>query len=107
MMYGYGPGSELNLDESQQKKMTQIQDDLRKKHWELMGKMNDEYAKLRDLYFADKRDPEAIGKQLQQVFDLRRQMMVDSIDAQNRMEALLTTEQKKQMRKYYGHGWMW
>lgn len=106
MMYGYGQGSMLNLDESQQKKMTQIQDELRKKHWDLMGKMNDEYAKLRDLYLADKRDPEAIGKQLQRVYDLRRQMMVDSVEAQNRMEALLTDEQKKQMRNSYGSGGM-
>ena len=45
MMGGHDPGSMLNLDESQQKKITQIQDELRKKHWGLMGKMNDEYAK--------------------------------------------------------------
>jgi Spy/CpxP family protein refolding chaperone len=106
MMNGNGPGSGLNLDESQQKKMTQIQDELRKKHWELMGKMNDENARLRDLYQADKRDPDAIGKQLQRIFDLRRQMMVDSVEAQNRMEEMLTDEQKKQMRNFSRPGGM-
>lgn len=106
MMNGYGPGSGLNLDESQQKNMTQIQDELRKKHWETMGKMNDENARLRDLYQADKRDPDAIGKQLQRIFDLRRQMMVDSVEAQNRMEEQLTEEQRKQLRNSYESGVM-
>lgn len=107
MMYGYGgygPGNALNLNESQQKKMMEIQEELRKKHWDQMGKMNDEYAKLRELNNAEKRDPDAIGKQMQQIFDLRRQMMVESVKAQNRMEEQLTEEQRKQLRSY-GPGW--
>ncbi len=104
MMYGYGPGSALNLNESQQKKIDEIQEDLRKKHWDLMGKMNDEYAKLGKLYSAEKRDPDAIDKQLQQIFNLRRQMMMEAVRAQNRMEEQLTDEQKQQLRSY-GSGW--
>lgn len=104
MMGGYGPGAELNLNEQQQKKITQIQDDLRKKHWDLMGKMNQENAKLRDLYYSDQRDPATIGQQQQRIFDLRRQMMESAIEAQNRMEAVLTPEQKEQMRGQYGQG---
>ena len=106
MMGGYGPWGRLNLNESQQKEMAQIRDELRKKHWELMGKMNDEYAKLNDLYNKEKLDPAAIDKQLQRVYDLQRQITVSSIEAQNRMEALLTPEQKKQEHGNYGHGWM-
>lgn len=61
-----------------------------------MGKMNAEYAKLRYLYYSDQR-----------VFDLRRQMMEASVDAQNRMEAVLTSEQKERLRGYQGgRGWM-
>ena len=70
-----------------------------------MGKMNDEYAKLNQLYYSDKRDPAAIGKQQQRVYDLRRQMMESSVEAQNRMEAVLTPEQKEQ-RRGYGQGGM-
>lgn len=108
-MHGYyGPGSMLNLDESQQKKMAQIQEDLHKKHWGLMNKMGEEYAKLRDLYNKEMRDPEAIGKQLQRIYDLQRQMTVSSLEAQNRMEALLTPEQKKQLRSFnWPGGMMW
>jgi Spy/CpxP family protein refolding chaperone len=103
-MHGYGPGGMLDLDESQQKKMAQIQQELSKKHWELMRKMDEENAKLRDLYSKDKRDPQAIGKQLQRFYDLRRQMTVSSLEAQNRMEAILTPEQKKRLRRFYWPG---
>lgn len=89
----------LDLSDDQQKKLTQIQDSLRKQHWEQMGKIQDEYAKLRDLYAADARDPSAIGAQAQRIFDLRRQMIESSVDAGNRMEAVLTAEQKAQLRK--------
>lgn len=89
----------LDLNDDQQKKLTQIQDGLRKQHWELMGKIQDEYAKLRDLYAADTRDPAAIGAQAQRIFDLRRQMIESSVDAGNRMEGVLTAEQKAQLRK--------
>lgn len=105
-MMGMGPGMgmmgafyALDLNDDQQKKLTQIQDGLRKQHWEQMGKIQDEYAKLRDLYAADTRDPAAIGAQAQRIFDLRRQMIESSVDAGNRMEAVLTAEQKAQLRK--------
>lgn len=106
MMGGYDLGALLNLNAEQNKKVTQIQDELRKKHWELMGKMGDESAKLRDLYNADQRDPSAIGQEAQRIFDLKRQMMESAVDAQNRIEAVLTPEQKSQMRNYYGRGMM-
>ena len=105
MMGGYGPGGTLGLNESQQKRITQIQDELRKKHWNLMGKMNDEHVKLRDLYTSGKRDPAAIGQQQQRIYDLRRQMVESSVEAQNSIEAVLTPEQKEQLRGY-GQGWM-
>jgi Spy/CpxP family protein refolding chaperone len=99
MMGGYGAFQALDLNDDQQKKITQIQDALRKQHWELMGKMQDEYVKLRDLNAADTREPSAIGQQMQRVFDLRRQMIESGVDAENRMEAVLTAEQKAQLRK--------
>lgn len=107
MMGGYGPGATLNLSGPQQKQITQIQDELRKKHWDLMGKMNTEQAKLRDLYYAAPRDPKAIGQQQQRLYDLRRQMVESSVEAQNRMEAVLTPEQKEQRRGYGQGGMMW
>lgn len=70
-----------------------------------MTRMQGEYATLRGLYTADKRDPAAIGNQYKKISDLRRQMVELSVDADNRMEAVLTKEQKGRLRSY-GSGWM-
>lgn len=118
--YGYGPGMMgggfgrggmmgpfhlLDLNDQQRSKINQIQDETRRKNWDVMGKLLDEQARLRDLVIADKRDPAAIGKQSMKIADLRRQLLEASIDAHNRMEALLSKEQKEQLRSY-GRGWM-
>ena len=42
MMGGYGTGADLNLSAERRIKITKIQDDVRRKHWELMGKMQDD-----------------------------------------------------------------
>lgn len=107
MGHGWMGRNVLDLDSSQRKKIRKIQEDLHDKHWEQMGKLNDEYAKLQDLYSADKRDPDKIVRQQQRIDELRRDMLKESIDAQNRMEEVLKPEQKKKWREYSGeHGWM-
>lgn len=100
-----GPFQGLNLSDQQRSKINQIQDETRRKNWDVMGKMMDEQARLRDLFTADKRDPAAIGKQSMKIADLRRQLLEASIDAHNRMETLLSKEQKEQLRSF-GRGWM-
>jgi len=112
MMGGYGSGmmglgalQALDLNEQQLGKITQIQDETRRKNWSVMGKLMDEQAHMRDLFLADKRDPAAIGKQAMKIADLRRQMLEASVDARNRAEALLTKEQKDQLRSWH-RGWL-
>ncbi len=120
--YGYGPGmmgggmmgqgmmglgllQALDLNEQQQTRINQIRDETRRKNWDAMGKLMDEQARLRDLLAADKRDPAAIGKQSMKMADLRRQLLEASIDSHNRIEALLSKEQRDQSRSYR-RGWM-
>jgi len=102
---GVWPYYALDLSEQQRSKMSQIQDEMRKKNWEVVGKLVDEQARLRDLYAADKRDAAAIGKQTMKIAELRRQLVEASVDAHNRIEALLSKEQKERLRSF-GHGWM-
>jgi len=102
---GMGPYHALNLSEQQRSKISQIQDETRRKNWDVMGKLLDEQARLRELFAAEKRDPSAIGKQTMKMAELRRQLVEASVDAHNRMEALLTKEQKEQLRSFR-HGWM-
>ena len=105
MMRGYGPMWLPDLKEDQQKKISAIYEELHKKRWDLMTRMQGEYATLRGLYAAEKRDPAAIGNQYKKIGELRRQMVEQSVDAGNRMEAVLTKEQKERLRSY-GPGWM-
>ncbi len=102
---GAGPLSALDLSEDQQKRINAIHDEVRKKHWSLMGEILDERAKLRDLYNADKRDPTAIGAEYQRIFDLRRQMIEAGISAHNRVEEVLTAEQRQKVRDLMRRGY--
>ncbi len=89
----------LDLSEEQQSKINKLSDDLKHNNWATQGLINDESAKLRDLYEADKRDPAAIGKEYQKVFDLKRQMIETYLETQNRIEDILTPEQRAKMKE--------
>jgi Spy/CpxP family protein refolding chaperone len=89
----------LDLSDEQQAKITRLADKLKHDNWATQGLLNDETAKLRDLYEADKRDPAAIGKEYQKVFDLKRKMIETYLDIQNRIEEVLTPEQLAQMKE--------
>ncbi len=102
---GLGPLQALDLNEQQQTRINQIRDETRRKNWDTMGKLLDEQARLRDLLAAEKRDPAAIGKQSMKLADLRRQLLEASIESHNRIEALLSKEQRDQLRSYR-RGWM-
>jgi Spy/CpxP family protein refolding chaperone len=100
----------LALSKEQQAKINKFSDELKHNNWATLGLINDETAKLRDLYEADKRDPAAIGKEYQKVFDLKRQMIETYLDTQNRIEEILTPEQlaklkdaRHQMHSMHGH----
>lgn len=109
MMGGHGAGMmmesprmnmimSLDLSDEQRSKINKLSEDLRHNNWTTKGLIMDESAKLRDLYAADKRDPSAIGKEYQKIFDLQRQMIEATITAQNRIEELLTPDQRVQLK---------
>lgn len=109
MMGGHGAGMmmgsprmnmivSLDLSDEQRSKINKLSDELKHNNWTTKGLIMDESAKLRDLYAADKRDPSAIGKEYQKIFDLQRQMIEATITAQNRIEDLLTPDQRAQLK---------
>jgi Spy/CpxP family protein refolding chaperone len=117
MMGGYGPGygmgsdmmglgnyKALNLTPDQKSKITPIHKETRAKQWAAMGKMMDAQERLQELYDVDKQDAEAINKQYKVIEDLRRQMVDTSVDAHNRINSILTKEQKEQLEKSRGPG---
>jgi Spy/CpxP family protein refolding chaperone len=103
MMGGHGMGLNRipDLTPDQRGKINKIQDDTRKKHWELMGQMMDEQARLRDLYEAPKQDSAAISNSHKKISELQRRMYESSADAHKRMEGVLTKEQQEKSWRFW------
>ena len=104
-MMGTGPVWMLDLSGEQRTKINRIQDELRKEHWTIMGKIMDEQAKLRDLYEADTPDAKKIGAVYDTIFSLRKQMIMTRIEATNKVRGVLTVEQVEQLRKLRRGRW--
>lgn len=120
MMGGYGPGGGMmgpgmwggyglqsSLTDEQHSKIAAIQDDFARKRWDLMGRMEEESFKLQQFYSAGKRDESAINAVYKRMSELRRQMFDTNVDARKKMEAVLTKEQREQMRRGWRGGWGW
>jgi Spy/CpxP family protein refolding chaperone len=96
-MMGMGPFAMLNLSDEQRAKINKIQDELHKKNWDTQGKIMEENTKLRDLYDVDTPDPKKISAVYERIYALKRQTIEASIEAHNKMRALLTKEQQDQL----------
>lgn len=109
-MMGMGPGmmSGLvpDLDQQQRSKIAHIQEEARRKQWDLADKAREEQYKLQQLYYADKSDPAAIGAQYKRVQDIHQQMVQLSAETQNGFESVLRPEQRQQVRRYWRGGMM-
>lgn len=118
MGYGMGPGMmggyggmgagmmggalwSLDLNDSQRSQILKIQDDARRKNWELLGKSQDETAKLRDGYLASgKLDRKGILDAYKRISDLRLQRIENTLDATEKMENVLTAQQRDQLKRW-------
>ncbi|MDN0081170.1 periplasmic heavy metal sensor [Crenobacter sp. SG2305] len=106
MMGSYGWGRGLDLTKEQQSKINKIQDETRRSHWALMGEMQDQQAKLRDLYADPKPDKAAIDAANKNYEQLQQKMYNTSVDARKRIDAVLTKKQQDKLRSYWeGGGW--
>lgn len=90
----------LNLTDDQRGKIAKIQEENRSKNWSVMGQMQSEMFKQRQMYFADKMDANAVAEQQRKVDDFRRQMLKSHIETRNEIDALLTPEQRQQFRSF-------
>jgi Spy/CpxP family protein refolding chaperone len=103
---GLGALAQLDLSDAQRAEVFKVQDELRRKNWDLLGKQQDEQAKLRDAYFASgKRDRTAIVAAYKRIGDLRVQRIENSLDAADKIEGLLTPQQRDQLKRF-GPWWM-
>jgi Spy/CpxP family protein refolding chaperone len=98
MMGGYGSRADLHLTSEQRGKIAKIQDDVRRKHGDLMGKMQDERSQMNEQYNADPRDDAALSKSYRNMSELRQQMFDSSLAAQKQIDTVLTAEQREKIR---------
>ena len=113
MMGGYGRGGmgngyaleALDLTDEQRQKILAVQEENRAKNWPTMGRMRAENYKLRSLYFADNVDANQLAEQQKKVDELRRDMLKSHVESRTKVEALLTPEQRKQLRGF-GPWWL-
>ena len=99
-MMGMGPMSMLDLSDEQRGKIEKISDDVRRKNWDTYGKIMDEQAKLRDLYSGETVDARKAGAVYGNISKLQQQVFEANIEAHNRVQAVLTKEQKEQLRQW-------
>jgi Spy/CpxP family protein refolding chaperone len=103
--WGMGPQELPDLSADQRTKIGKIQDETRRKHWELMGQVMEEQARLRDLYDAPKRDSGAIADTYKKISELQRRMYESAADAHKHMEAVLTKEQQEKSWRFWRNWW--
>ena len=101
-MSGAGPLAILDLSDEQRTKIDQILAAQRKQHRTIMIQMFDEQDKLRELYSAETPDPKKVGAVYGAISKLQQQMIESHVQANNDMQAVLTKEQREQLRK-----WRW
>ena len=103
MMGGYGAGgmfAALNLSDEQREKISAIQEAQRQKNWATMGAVRSEQFKLRGMYGTEKLDADKLVAQQKKVDELRQQMLKSRVEAHNQIAAVLTPEQRKQLRQF-------
>jgi Spy/CpxP family protein refolding chaperone len=100
MGFGLGMISRLDLNDAQRRQVQRIDDELRRKNWDLMGKMHDEMSRMRDAMWTDKRDRAAILAANKRMSELRQQMLENMLDAADKAEAVLTPPQRERLRRY-------
>lgn len=103
---GYGMLSQLNLTPEQWGKVNAVHEELAKKNWELGGRMQEEGFKLRNLMIAEKRDRTAIVAQYRKLLEIRTQRFQTRLEAQEKVDNILSKEQKGQLRRFapwWGH----
>jgi Spy/CpxP family protein refolding chaperone len=99
MMDGYASSADLNLTAEQRSKIAKIRNDVRRKHWDLMGKMQDEQAQMNEQYNNDQRDDAPLSKSYREMSELRQQMFDLSLSARRQIDAVLTQEQRDKLKR--------
>jgi len=98
-MGGYAIRSDLNLNAEQRSKIAKIQNDVRRKHWKIMGKMQDEQALMNEQYESESRVDATLSKGYRKMSELRQEMFDLSLSVQKQIDTVLTKEQRDKLKR--------
>ncbi len=94
----------VGLSNEQRKQVREIYKAWRSKRFRTMEAMAELSDALWDVYQDPTPDPAAVGRIYDKIFDLKRQMIEESVRARNRIWALLDDRQRAMYRQRY---WQW
>ena len=98
MMPGYGSYGGTNLSDEQRAKIAEIQQEVSRKQWDLMAKMHEQRHQLSKPEASGKSDEATVRKGFEAMSDAHKAMFENSLDARKRIDAVLTKEQREQLR---------
>ena len=99
MMGGYGYG--LDLSAEQRAKISEIQQEVAQKRWDLMGRLHQQGGPMAEAFGPGPIDEQSARKAYDAMADAHKQMFDLSLQARKRIEAVLTSEQREQLQR----GW--
>lgn len=104
MMGGWGgsPFADLDLSKEQRDKIAQIQSDVRRQHWAMMRSMQQQDWNMADAWHDGSFDEQAARKAFDAMTTQRKAMFDLMIDAQKRIDAVLTPAQREQLKQRSG-----
>ena len=99
MMGGANPYAALDLTDAQRAKIAEIQEQLWRKHWDLMGKMHEERYHMHRFMSGAAPDDAGTRKAYVAMADAHKQMFDATLDARKQIEAVLTPEQRDKLKR--------
>ena len=100
MMGGYGSAAYagLKLSAEQQQKITAIQQETSKAMWQLMGTMHEQGYHMQGMFGPGTLDEAAARKAFQTMQETQKAMFVMQLEGHKKIDAVLTKEQRDQLR---------
>ncbi|OGA68299.1 MAG: hypothetical protein A3G81_02770 [Betaproteobacteria bacterium RIFCSPLOWO2_12_FULL_65_14] len=93
-----GSHSAVDLSDDQRAKIADIQRELAGKQRDLMTKMHDQQLRMHDLLAPGSVDEAGARKAYEEMTSARKEMFEATLEARQRIAAVLTGEQRKQLR---------
>jgi Spy/CpxP family protein refolding chaperone len=92
----------LKLTADQRNKLTEIERDLKRKQWKLVGAIRELRWKQQDAFKAAEVDMEAVRRNYDETSALRKQMFDLALEGRKRVEGVLTKEQRVEVSEWTG-----